>query len=370
MTIRVVTDLRSRAKYQPDCVALARNRIAAARASANLSAAEFAAMLTQLLGRTIAASNVIAWETKATPPGDVLIAADTVSPSSPSRLGVRSHKFVCGHIGWRAARTVGERGNVSDDGTYRTLPAEHPSGQCDLHIWPYGGVIFHLTEDLEVSGIATLALWRLRTYEENLAWATETLRAMVDGDQATATYVLSLYWVHSPIWADRRLDTAMRLVCCPRVLVEREIRDTETCRAGAEQAERMLLAEGYQHPGMRAFGQHGVSAGFASWSGVSYHAFDADRALIEDELIAAEMAVQPVWAYSDWITRGITDGREPDIAKGYGWRFLRAAKLRLTNPGPQETGQHEAMRAAIVETSKLPGMLSQAIEALREDGKP
>jgi hypothetical protein len=365
MTVRGITDLRSKARYQPDCMALARNRIATARAIAKLSPAEFAALLSQLLGRAVTAGHVRAWETTATPPGDALIAADTVSPSSPARFGVRSHKFIAGRVDWHAARSLGAEAGAG----FRTLAAEHPSGQCSLHVWPYGSTIFHLTEDLDVSGVATLALWRLRTYEENLAWATEKLRTITGDDQAAAGYVLSVYWVHSPIWAGRLLDTAMRLICCPRVLVEREIRDTDASRDAAEQAERDLLAEGYQHPGMRAFGQHGVSAGFASWSGVSYHAFDADRALTEDELVAVEMAVQPVWAYSDWIMRQVAEGREPDIADGHGWRFLRAAKLRLTNPGPQEPGQHEAMREAIVQTSKLPGMLSQAIEALREDGK-
>lgn len=369
MSVRSITDLRTRSRYQPDCAALARNRIAAARAAARLSPSEFAAMLSDLLGRPIAASKVIAWETSATPPGDALIAADTVSPSASARLGLRSHKFIAGHVGWQAAGALGRLPGMAENPEHRSMQVEHPGGPCRLHVWPYGSAIFHLAEDLDVSSIATLALWRLRTYEENLAWATGLLRELTGGSGGGAAYVLSLYWVHSPIWSGRLLDTAMRLICCPRVLVERGDALADTRQSCAAQAERDLLAEGYSHAGMRPFGQHGVSAGYASWSGVSYCPLDEDRALTEDQLVETELAVQPVWAYSDWINQELKEGRDPDVAGGHGWRFLRAAKLRLTTPGPQETGQHEAMREAIVETSKLPTVLSEALAAMREDGK-
>jgi hypothetical protein len=153
------------------------------------------------------------------------------------------------------------------------------------------------------------------------------------------------------------------------VLLDREISDTEQSQYSAEEAERALLAEGYEHSGMRSFGMRGVSAGFASWSGVSYYPVDPDRALAENELVAFELALQSMWAYCEHINGQIEQGHEPDVVGRYGYRFLRAAKSRLTNPRPQETGQHQTMREAIVETSRLPGILSQALEAMREDAR-
>jgi hypothetical protein len=367
-----VTDLRSRTSYQPDCAALARNRIAMARSSAGMSPGEFAAVLTRLAGRAISGGHVIAWETKATPPGDVLEAADMISPSSPLRLGFRSHKFIAGYVGPAAAAAIASRTEASP-GSFagmdcRSALIRHPAGRCTLHVWPFGSAIFHLAEDLEVSGVATLALWRVRSYEENIAWASEHLRELAGDDGARASYVLSAYWVRSPIWAGQLLATGMRLICCPRVLLERGADGGDAHTRNAEEAERALLAEGYEHAGIRAFGMRGISAGYASWSGVSYHPADPDRALAEAELVSLELGLQSVWAYAEHIGDRAEEGRDPGAPEGYGWRFLRAARSRLVNPRPQETGQHQAMREAIVETSRVPGLLSQAIEVLREDG--
>jgi hypothetical protein len=371
--LRPVTNLHTRMGYQADYAALARNRICTARTSAGLSPSEFAAMLSQLVGRPITGGIVKQWETEATPPGDVLVAVDGIAPVSSERCGVRSHKFVAAHVGPDAALRFGDQAevvhNVVEGLDCYSMRVEHQSGQCDLYVWPFGSAIFHLVEDLELSSIATLALWRFQSYEENLAWATAKLRALTGYERSCASYVLSLYWVHAPVWVGRPLNTALRLICAPRILLDREIQDAETCRRSAERAERTLLGENYEGSGLRSFGLRGVSLGFASWSGVAFHPLDPGRALGEHELISLELALQAVWCYCEFVKRQLEEGTEPVIAEGYGWRFLRAIKLRLMNPQPQETGQHQAMREAIVETSRLPGLLSQALEALREDGK-
>lgn len=354
-TLRPVTDLRSRRNWQPDCAALARSRFASARFSAGLSPAEFAALLTKLLPhRTITPGMVTTWESTATPPGDVLIAADAVSPS-PSRLGLRSHKFICGY-----APPVFERSGMTGEShgglECRSQPLGHPSGACTLHAFPQGSVVIHLAEDLEVPGVADVATWRVRTYAENLEWATGVLSEMAAAE-VTASYVLSAYWVERPIWAGRLLTSGMRLLCSPRVLLEHD--------GGSAEAERALLADGYEHAGMRSFGMGG-SAGYASWSGVSY--YPADEGLAEAELVDAELTLQSMWSYSEHVNACTERGEDPAVPDGYGWRFLRAARSRLMSPRPQETGQHQAMREAITETSGLPGILAQAAEALREDG--
>jgi hypothetical protein len=75
-----VVDLRTRPGYQPDYAALARRRLGAARRALDLSAVDFAAMLTPLVGYPVTGETVEAWETESIPPADVLVAADTVTP--------------------------------------------------------------------------------------------------------------------------------------------------------------------------------------------------------------------------------------------------------------------------------------------------
>jgi hypothetical protein len=360
-----VTDLRSRRRWQPDCAALARSRVAAARSAAGLSPAEFAAMLSPLLGRPVTPGHVLSWETTATPPGDVVVASEAVSPAG-TRLGVRSHKFIAAYAGAEAAAALAARPGMSR-AVFSGLecmqaPVTHPGGTCTLTVWPSGSVVFHLAEDIETPGVAALAEWRVRSYAENLEWATAWLADA--GCDRAASYVLSAYWVLRPIWAGRLLATGMRMLCSPRVLLDRG----EVAGGGAQEAERALLADGYEHDGMRSFGMRGVSCGYASWSGVSYFPADESRALAEDDIVAVELALQSVWAFCEHVNGCTERGEDPAVPVAHGYRFLRAARSRLTSPRPQERGQHQAMREALVETSGLPGILAQAIESLREDG--
>ncbi|MGI5287994.1 hypothetical protein ACQEVF_32280 [Nonomuraea polychroma] len=361
-----VIDLRTRSTYRPDCATLARNKLLLARHSLGLSQSEFANLLSSVLGWHVRPDALAAWETATVPPGDVLVAVSAVTPAATDRIGIRSHKFIASYAGTAAGRIGGA---IADEGR-QLLAVPHPSGKCDLHIWPYGVAIFHLVEDLDLPNIANLAVWRYRSYQENLDWATAQLRQLADDDSITAAYVLSLYWLHSPTWVGGMLDTALRIICAPRVLVDRDKAGSNDCLAAAEQAERELLAEGFEHHEMRSFGLAGVSLGYASWSGVTYHPLDPARCLTETELVAYELKMQTIWTYCDHINGQVEQGREPEINDGYGWRFLRAARSKLTNPRSQETGQHRSMREAVYETSGLAGHLHQAIEVLREADMP
>ncbi|MEV0105509.1 hypothetical protein AB0H42_04080 [Nocardia sp. NPDC050799] len=345
-----VTDLRTRTRYRPDFGTLARNRVAAARVSMGLTEREFARVLTSLVGREITAGLVSSWETSVTPPGDIVVAASSVSPNSTVRLGVRSHKFISVQADQEAVAEL-----CTGDGDRTSLPI---NDQCTLYAWPFGSVILHLVEDLEFPDVTSLAFWRYETYPENLEWAAEQVSELT-GKSAIGSYVLSLYWVHSPIWSGRILDTALKIICSPRVLLESD-RD-------AAGAERELLAEGFEHAEMRPFGVQGVSVGYASWSGVVYHAFD-DRALTEDQIVAAELDVQSIWSYCAHIADSIERGEEPEIHPGYGAGFIRASRSRLLTPRPQESDAHRSMRDAIVQTSGLPLHLSNAIDTLKDIG--
>lgn len=79
-----VVSMHGRASYRPDLGALARNQLAAARAARGLQLAEFADLLSTMLDWTVSPEALESWETSATPPGDVLVAAELmVRQSAP-----------------------------------------------------------------------------------------------------------------------------------------------------------------------------------------------------------------------------------------------------------------------------------------------
>lgn len=83
-----VVDLRTRPGYRADFAALARRRVLDARRSLDLSPMEFAEMLTSLVGWPVSAKALEAWEGKTSPPGEVLVAIDTLTNGSGHALSV------------------------------------------------------------------------------------------------------------------------------------------------------------------------------------------------------------------------------------------------------------------------------------------
>lgn len=282
---------------------------------------------------------------------------------------IRSHKFITVFVGANLAERVRislASGKASDQ-WLDCYVSDYPSsdGSCKVYVWPFGVVIFHLIEELSLSSLATLSVWRYRSYRENLGWATDEVRRMLPDCRSEASYVLSAYWVQQAGWPGDTLDTALRILCMPKTLLDRNA-DSPDALGHAELVERSLMDQGFSHPEMASFGVKGISIGYASWSGVVYCPLAEQRCLTEDEVVCAELATQALWTYCAYINEEIERGRDPSVPTGYGWRFLRATRSRLFNPRPQETGQHRSMRAAILETSGITSHLSQAIETLRE----
>lgn len=371
-----VTGLHTRgSSYHPDFAAVARNRVAMARAAAGLSPTAFAEALSSLLGRPVDSRHVTAWESRTTPPGDVLLAVAALAPTPGGGLGVRSHKFVAAHIGHEFVTPLRDRLALDQvDGQLGKSPCwlgtiEGPGDLNRLTVWPWGTVILHLVEELDLADVTTLATWRYQSYPENIEWASNYLRNLTGHESASAAYVLSLYWVHTVPWFGATLDAGLRLICAPRALVDRDFNDAAEVPTGAERVEQELLAAGYHPPEMRAFGVPGVSSGWASWSGVVYHPHDPLRALAEDDLVSCELGVQSIWAYTAWINEQIEASETAGIHPHYGHPFLRSARSLLLTARPQETGQHRQMREAIVTTSGLPDQLALAMEALKEAGR-
>lgn len=171
--------------------------------------------------------------------------------------------------------------------------------------------LFHLVEELTLESVAQLSVWRRVTDEQNMQWACEQLRALGGSEVAGQPYVLSLYWVDRPAWQGRELDTALRLICIPRVLLQRADTIDESCLGPAALVERALLQDGFDHPELVDFGMKGISLGYASWSGVVYYAIARDRALRRDELVTCELSVQAAWAYCDHLRQQSRRGTTP-----------------------------------------------------------
>ncbi|WP_245563449.1 hypothetical protein [Longispora albida] len=293
-------------------------------------------------------------------------------PPADGNLVVRSHKFIPAFVGPEAVAALEAR-HECEAAPHQWLDcksalADHPEGPCRLYAWPFGVVMYHLVESRSAPNLAALAIWRRASYRSDLAWAAGDLRMRLRTQDVTAAYVLGAFWVVQPGWPAESAEDSMRILCTPKVLLGREGAATDDAVAHAELVERRLLAAGYSPADVTPFGVAGVSSAYASWSGVVYQPHAGQRALLEQDLVTCELAVQAVWAYCRHINQQAEAGDDPAVPGAYGWRFLRGVRSRLTNPRPQESGQHRLMRNAIVTTSDLPGCLDHAITTLRDVG--
>jgi hypothetical protein len=173
-----------------------------------------------------------------------------------------------------------------------------------------------------------------------------------------------MYWVEAPIWAGAELDSALRLLCTPRVLIDEQAAEGEV--AQPDLTERALIRDGFDDPRIVAFGLRGAAAGFASWSGVSYAPLVTRRALTASQLVRFEIVVQSLWCYCHHVRSQVETGADPVIPDEFGWRWLRAVRARLSGARPTESAQHASMRSAILETSELLRHLNGTMEVLRD----
>jgi len=296
----------------------------------------------------------------------------SVGEDGRATYAVTSHKFIPAYVGCTAVRSLRPQATLAPGqwAECHRMRLDHPTGKADLYIWPFGVTVVHLREDLEFRSVAELAVWRRQSYPISRAWADAELTALTDST-VTTPYVLSAYWLSRPKWSGDALDTAVRLLSMPSVLLDRESEKCEDAEmlSAAEMVERELLRAGAVDRGdLVAFGARGVSIGYASWSGVAYHPVAPRRALSVDEVAACELLAQSIWCYTHEILRQVETGIDPVVPAEYGWRFLRAVRSRLTAPRALETGQHHSMRDAILVSSRLAEQLKSATDALREIG--
>lgn len=287
-----------------------------------------------------------------------------------NKFSLRSHKFVPVYVGCDDAailsKEVGAATATKQWINCEVAKVEKDLTECHLYVWPFGVAMLHLVEEITLPNIANLAFWRRASYKEILAWMPSFLDKLVPGISVHQPYAFNVFWLNTAAWDDLELETALRLMCMPRTLMERQPDNSSSAMGHAELVEKSLLSSGFTHPDFVPFGVKGISIAYAAWSGVVYHPLAPQRALTEDQIVSCELAVQAIWSYCDYIRAEVEEGRDPDISAKYGWRFLRGARSRLMAPRPHEAGQHRSMREAVLETSALPAHMAQAAEILRE----
>ena len=293
---------------------------------------------------------------------------DSAIPGQDTGFLVVSHQIVPVFIGAECAERLMKDASFDlRDWEWTRIASRgmtHPTGMCTAYALQWGVVVFHIRHRLSLANVAALATWRKNAHDTTFEQGAALIRELLnDPTAAGPEYVLSAFWVDEPMWSGSDLDTAMRLMCVPSVLLDRRLEDEEILVAKAEVAERAHLRSGFAHPDIVEFGVSGVSIGCASWSGVVYLPLSPARALQPEEFISFEVVVQGLWCYSAHILG------TPDIGGlpvRYGWRFLRSCRAHMTAVAPLETGQVRMMRDAVLRTSRLVEQLSQAQAILRD----
>lgn len=281
---------------------------------------------------------------------------------------LRNHKLIPAFIGAdlaeRAINNLAMKAAVASSTECYCCTLHHPREgvDSDLWVWPFGVALFHIVEDVEFPSLSSFAVWHRRVYDEQIGWVNQEVGALL-GSTVTAQYAMPLNWIIRSIWTRSELDTALRILSTPRILLRGEVSTESSDLAHAELVERALFRDGFDRLAMTEFGVEGISAGVASWSGVVYFPIAPHRALSESELLTYELAVQATWSYCDWIRSQVETGNDPEVRPQHGWRLLRALRSIVTNPRPEEGPQFYPLRIAVLETSGVAEHLRQATEA-------
>src|SRR4029077_18931589 len=80
---RNVVNIGEHGRYQPDFAGLASSQVRAARTKRRMDYDHFAALLSELVGWDVCPGVVERWESYATPPGDIVLAAATLAQEVP-----------------------------------------------------------------------------------------------------------------------------------------------------------------------------------------------------------------------------------------------------------------------------------------------
>ncbi len=303
------------------------------------------------------------------PEGKRSILYNSTQSDEACTFQLRNHKLIPTFIGADLAEHAIDRLAMRGAAATHPIPSynctlNHPRNEVgsDLWVWPFGVAIFHLVEDVEFPSLANFAVWHKRVYDEQMRWANETIESLLESN-AGAQYAMPINWIIRSIWTQSTLDTALRILSAPRILLQRTAHTESSELAHAEIMERALFQGRLDHLDVSNFGIEGISAGIASWSGVVYLPIAPHRALSEWEILTYERTVQAAWSYCDWIRSQVESGNDPDVRPQHGRRLLRALRSIITNPRPEESSQVYPLRIAILGTSGITEHLNQATDA-------
>ncbi|MGW1347442.1 hypothetical protein ACWCOV_40765 [Kribbella sp. NPDC002412] len=291
-----------------------------------------------------------------------------VSGPPGDELSITSNKFMPAYVGPDIVEQLGtdlgaEKCQVEWSEAWR-IKLDHPRGECILYGFPWGCLLFHIEEQLTPRSIAEVAVWRHGSYPLELEWTDEATRKLTDQRHGGPEYAFSAFWVTALPWHGEELQTALRLLCNQKSMLNLD-EDLQSV-AHAELVERAFLRDGYNDSRILDFGASGISYAYASWSAVTYFPIADRRALNQSSLVEFEIMVQSLWCYCHHIRTQVESGRDPQIPDGYDWRWVRGVTSRMLNTRPQETTQHLAMRTTILKTSELDQHLNAAVEILKD----
>ncbi|MGQ0775132.1 MAG: hypothetical protein ACT4NY_12055 [Pseudonocardiales bacterium] len=302
--------------------------------------------------------------------GAISLEASSGSMSART-FNLRNHKLIPTFVGASAVQRAIDNLAMQAAPTSPTrcyhYTLNHPRDEVgvELWVWPFGVAIFHLIEDVAFPDLANFALWHRRVYDEQVNWANETIASLFKSD-ASAQYAMPINWVVRSIWSKSDLDTALRILTAPRLLLQRTAHTESSDLAHAALVERSLFQGGLDQFDVSEFGIEGISMGIASWSGVVYFPIAPHRALLESEVLTYELTVQAAWSYCDWIRSQVEIGNDLDVEPQHGRRLLRALRSIITNPRPEESAQIYPLRIAILGSSGITEHLNQATDAIAE----
>lgn len=290
------------------------------------------------------------------------------SGSSSEDLEIISNKFMPTYVGPDLVDELGqalgaEQCEVEWSVAWR-IGLDHPRGKLTLYGFPWGCLTFHLEEQLTPNSIAEVAVWRHGSYPLELAWTNEITRRLTGQRCGGPEYVFSAFWVAAAPWSGEQLNTALRLLCNQKSLLN--LGAEQQSVAHAELVEQAFMRDGYNDSRILNFGASGISHAYASWSAVAYLPIADRRALPQSWLIEFELMVQSLWCYCHHVRTQVESGRDPKISDGYDWRWLRGVTSRIVTTRPQETTQHLAMRTTILKTSEVDKHLSDAVDILKD----
>src|SRR4051794_20651472 len=169
--------------------------------------------------------------------------APTTVESDRATFSMRNHKLIPMYVGpgatERAIGALAMTRSASQPTECHYVRIQHPRGlAATLWAWPFGVILFHVVEEVEQSSLADLAIWHRRIYDEQTAWASARACRLLDLWTVDVQYAMPINWLTRSIWDEHQIDTALKILTMPRVLLRRDPADQETDLSHARMIER------------------------------------------------------------------------------------------------------------------------------------